>query len=276
MNIRSLKNRVKSAQFMYLWDRKAQFRYDLCPDYKGKRNDTPEKVKAKEDYHSQQPYIEKMLGLLGIPQVHHDGLEADDLGYYLALHYAKKGYEVVLVTSDKDWLQMVAKHENISWYDPRFDRSCNHALFSEQTGFATAEAYVDSKCLIGDKSDNIDGIDGLGQKASELVLAKWGSVRAMLAEHKALGEFSKENIGAEFGRYIKKLNGFCSNPELVKRYVRNRKLMDLSLAPKPENIQIVKTKKNPDGFFELCEELAFHSVIAKREVFENTFFKGAA
>ncbi len=272
MNIRGLMGRTKNAQFMYLWDRKATFRYDLLPEYKEKRADTPEKVKAKEEYHSQQPFIERMLKAMGIPQVFHDGLEADDLGYYLSHHYANKGYTVVLVTSDRDWLQMVAQHENINWYDPRFDRSCNHKMFFEFTGYQTAQAYIDSKCIEGDKSDNIDGIDGLGEKACQTIFMRWASVSDMIKEHRELGGFTKENIGAEFGRYIKKMNAFCSSPDLIKRYTRNRKLMDLSLAPKPTSLQIVKQPKNPDDFFALCEELAFHSVLGKREVFTNLLF----
>ena len=273
MNIRGLFSRTKNAQFMYLWDRKADFRYALHPEYKAKRNDTPEKVKAKEEYHSQQPFIARMLELLGIPQVSHDGLEADDIAYYLSHHYAKKGYTVVLVTSDQDWLQMVAQHENISWYDPRFDRYCTNKLFLERTGFSTAEAFIDAKCVMGDKSDHIDGIPGLGEKACQAMFTKWPNVKAMIAEHKALGGFTKDNIGADFSRYIKKMNLFCTSPEQIKLYMRNRKLMDLSLAPKPDNLQIVKTKKDEDGFFALCEELAFHSVLGKREVFSNLFFK---
>ncbi|EGR3221679.1 hypothetical protein N7I40_004049 [Vibrio parahaemolyticus] len=276
MNIRGLLGRAKNAQFMYLWDRKAEFRYSLYPDYKGKRDNTPEKVKAKEEYHSQQPFIEKMLTYLGIPQVFHEGLEADDIAYHLSLHYAEKGYNVILVTSDKDWLQMVAKHENISWYDPRLDRSCTHKLFSNFTGFESAEAFVDSKCILGDTSDNIDGIPGLGAKACQNIFMKWPTVKDMIAEHKALGGFTKENIGSEFGRYIKKMNAFCTDPELVKIYTRNRKLMDLSLAPKPKQIQIMKKTKNEAAFFELCEELAFHSVLGKREVFSNLFFSKEA
>lgn len=271
-NLRKLKSKYRTNQFLYLWDRKAQFRFDLHPEYKAKRDDTEEKRIAKEEYHSQQPFIHQMLEHLGIPQLHHEGREADDIAYHLSLAYANKGKKVVLVSSDKDWLQMVAKHPNISWYDPRLDRDCFHDTFEEFTGFKSAEAFVDSKCILGDTSDNVDGVKGLGAKACELMFARWDTVKDMIAEHKQLGEFTKNNIGAEFSRYIKKLNAFCSDPELIQLYVRNRKLMDLSKAPKCSNTVVNKGNKDPEAFFALCEELAFHSVLAKATSFRNAFF----
>ncbi len=271
-NLRALKSKYRNGQFLYLWDRKAQFRYDLHPDYKGKRDQSEEQLKSREEYHAQQPFIQRMLSSLGIPQLHHEGREADDIGYRLSIKYANAGHKVVLVSSDKDWLQMVAAHENISWYDPRLDRDCFHDTFAEFTGFQSVQAFVDAKCILGDKSDCINGIPGLGEKACELIFARWDSVKAMLDEYKRLGSFSKDNIGAEFSRYINKLNAFCCNPDLIKLYVRNRKLMDLSKAPECSNLVIDKGKKSSDDFFALCEELAFHSILAKHSSYRSYFF----
>ncbi|MGI1988647.1 hypothetical protein [Shewanella glacialipiscicola] len=271
-NLRALKSKHKEANFMYLWDDRAQFRFDLLPDYKGKRENTPEKVKAKEEYHAQQPYIKKLLGYMGIPQLRHAGYEADDLAFYLCKLFVARGYEVVLVTSDKDWLQMLDK--NVTWFDPRMDRYCTIETFQEFTGFNTIRKFTDSKSLLGDKSDNIDGISGIGEKACSLIFNKWDSVVDMVKEHRALGGFTKENIGPDFSRFINKMNALCSNQDgLLKQFKRNCQLMDLSLCPPITGLKFEKTSKDPEAFFDLCAELAFQSIMRKRGIWTNTFFE---
>lgn len=273
-NLRSLKSKHRNASFMYLWDDKAQFRFDLLPDYKAKRDDTPEKVKAKEEYHSQQPIIKQMLEYLGIPHVKHAGFEADDIGFHLCRLFVKRGYEVVLVSSDKDWLQML--DVGVTWYDPRLDRTCTLETFEEFTGFNTVRKFIDSKSLLGDKSDNIAGINGIGEKACSLIFARWGSVIEMVKEHRALGGFTKENIGSEFSRFIGKMNDLCTNKDgLLMRFKVNTQMMDLSLAPPMTGLNFIKQKKDPDAFFDLCGELAFQSILRKRGIWTNMFFESA-
>lgn len=271
MNLRSLKSATPRSKFIYLWDSRAKFRFDALPEYKAGRDITPEQKKTKEEYHSQQPFIKEMLGCLGISQCLVNGFEADDIAYQLVERLRPKGYTIKLVSSDKDWLQMI--QDGVSWYDPRFERYCTVSNFAEIAKAKNASVFVACKCIKGDKSDNVQGIDGLGDKACELIFDKWATVPEMVREYRALGSFTKENIGAEFGRYLKKMNAFCNNDDdLLRRYQRNLKIMDLSKAPKIENIQIVAGKKDAERFYELCGELAFHSILRKKDMWDRLFF----
>ena len=272
MNLRILKSNGRTDAFMYLWDDKAKFRYDLFPEYKGNRNDTPEKVKTKEEYHAQQPFIKKMLNHLGVHQMTVDGFEADDLAYHLCKNFVAKGYKVNLISSDKDWLQMM--DNNVTWVDMRLDRTCTSANFAEMTKFETIEQFVSAKCLMGDTSDNINGVGGIGEGACSAIFSRWKTVKEMVAEHKALGGFTKENLSDKaFSRCRNKLNDLCTNTNgMMQTYVRNQKLMNLAMAPKPEKFIADAGKKDPEAFFDLCGELAFVSVLRKRAIWENLFF----
>ncbi len=261
-----------TARIFYLWDSRAQFRFDILPSYKGKRSDTPEKVKAKEEYHSQQPFIEKMVGLLGIDQIRIDGFEADDVAYQMTKRFVAKGYKVKLVSSDKDWLQMLLSPD-VSWYDPRLDRSCNLNFFDDFTGYDRIDHFVAAKCIEGDTSDNIDGVPGLGEKACKLIFSRWDSISEMVKEYRATGGFTKELLGPDFSRHIKKLNAFCANEGgAMEIYIRNQRLINLARAPEIPNIQFIQGKPDELGFFDACGELAFLSITRKPAPWINAFF----
>lgn len=270
-NLRAQYSKSRGAHIIFLWDSRAQFRFDLNPAYKSLRSVKPEQIKAKEEYHSQQPFIKKMLSHLGISQCTHEGFEADDLGYHLTNLFVARGYEVKLISSDKDWLQMVG--EGVTWYDPRMDRTCTAATFQEFTGCPDVPNFIYRKAILGDKSDCIDGIPGLGDKACDLIFSKWPTIAAMVGEHRGLGGFTKENIGPEFSRYIKKMNAFCNNEDgLLRRFQTNVKIMDLSKAPKIEELRFDRGRKNKEAFFDMCGELAFASILRQRTIWENLFF----
>lgn len=272
MNLRTLKSKDRDAAFLYLWDDKAHFRFELYPDYKGNRSDTPEKIKEKEEYHLQQPHIKRLLSALGIPQMKVAGFEADDLAYQLTKHFLAKGYRVNLITSDKDWLQMLAP--NVTWVDMRLERTCNLSGFAEFTGYEHIHQFVAEKCLVGDTSDNIKGVGGIGEGAAKAIFSRWNTIQDMIAEYKQLGEFTKENLSDKaFSRCRKKLNEFCSNSTgMLNTYVRNQKLMNLAMAPKPESFKTEPGKKDMNEFFDICGEFAFVSVLRQRAIWENLFF----
>lgn len=276
MNLRTLKSKDRDATFLYLWDDRAEFRFSLYPEYKGKREDTPEKVKEKEEYHLQQPHIKKMLNSLGISQLRVEGFEADDLAFHLTKIFLAKGYKVNLITSDKDWLQML--DHNVTWIDMRLDRTCTLATFEEFTGYKHIHQFVAEKCFAGDTSDNIKGVGGLGEGAVKAIFSRWNTVQDMIAEFREVGEFTKENLGDKtFSRCRKKLNAFCSNTDgMLNTYVRNQKLMNLSMAPKPESFKTLAGQLDPNAFFDLCGEFAFVSVIRQRAIWENLFFAARA
>lgn len=277
MQLRAQKSSNPGAAIFYLWDRKAKFRYEAFPDYKGTRNKTPEQIKAKEEYHAQTPYIKKMVSMLGVGQLEIDGFEADDIAYQLTKTLVGKGYDVKLVSSDKDWLQMISS-KAVSWYDPRLDRHCNINFFEEFTGFRTIEQFVAAKCIVGDASDNIDGVPGLGDKGVQLIFSRWPTITDMVKEYKtvaATGGFTKEMLGKEFSRHIKKINAFCANEnDAMRVYIRNQKLINLAQAPTIGSFPVQRGSVDQEGFFELCGELAFQSILRKPEPWVNAFFTG--
>lgn len=271
MNLRTLKAEHRDAAFLYLWDDQAKFRFETYPEYKGNRNDTPEKVKEKEEYHLQQPFIKNMLSHLGIPQMRVEGFEADDLAYHLCKHFVAKGYQVNLITSDKDWLQMLDK--GVTWVDMRLDRKCTLETFADFTKMNTIDQFIAAKCFTGDTSDNIKGVGGIGDGAVANIFSRWNTVKDMIAEHKASGGFTKDNLPKEFARCRNKLNEFCTNTNgMLETFIRNQKLMNLSKAPKPAGFKSNPGKKDPEAFFDVCGELAFVSVLRKRAMWENIFF----
>lgn len=262
-----------AARIFYLWDSKADFRFALHPEYKGKRNTTAEQVKAKDEYHSQQPFIERLVKSLGVTQIRIPGFEADDVAFQMTAKLIDKGHKVKLVSSDKDWLQMIS--HDVVWYDPRLDRTCNRAQFKDFTGFANVEQFVAAKCIEGDASDNIDGVPGLGEKACQLIFSRWPTINAMAAEYRSLpGGFTKELLGPEFGRCLKKLNAFCANEgDAMKTYIRNQKLINLSLAPKLGSIPLIQGEADEGAFFDVCGELAFRSITSKPQAWQSLFFE---
>lgn len=272
MNLRTLKGEHRDASFLYLWDDKAQFRYDVYPEYKGNRSNTPEQMKAKEEYHAQQPYIKLLLKHLGVPQMRVGGFEADDLAFHLCGHFVNKGYNVNLISSDKDWLQML--DTGVTWVDMRLDRKCSLNSFTEFTGFENTDQFVQAKCLQGDTSDNINGVGGIGEGACKAIFSRWPSVNDMIAEYRKVGGFTKENLpGKEFSRCRNKLNDLCSNKDgMLATYVRNHKLMNLAQVKPPLQFPIERGERNADAFFDLCGELAFVSVLRKKEMWMNMFF----
>ncbi len=255
-----------------LWDGRAQWRFDLFSMYKGNRNVDPERVKEKEAYKTQRPFIEDAMQHLGVNQFTVKNAEADDMAGYFSRELCSV-YDILLVSGDKDWCQLV--NESVSWYDPRFDRHCNVENFAEFTGYPTVDAFVQGKALTGDGSDNIPGVGGIGEKGAPDFLMDHGSVEGFFrkADEKALPKMGK--VMTRFAE-----NG---TPPPSKKYgelapmrdafYRNMKLMDLRDASKPEREFLVKRngKLNLEAFRSLAEELMFRSVTRQFNSFTRPF-----
>lgn len=252
------------------WDGYAKWRYDLYPGYKAKRTPDPNKVlkpyeieaqRKRASYHEQKPYIIEGLRLLGVRQIVPEHDEADDLAGYLAKDFSAKDKKVILVSRDHDWLQLV--DENVSWFNPVDNETVTNLHFNEYTGYEHAHQFVSEKCLIGDSSDNIGGVDGIGKKAAPLILNHYGSVENMLNQLEGKDSTWSPPI-IELNRYRKKMLAFAEkDSDGRKIYDRNMRLMCLLDVRKPSNISVIKTPLNEDKFKELCYSLAFHSILRK-------------
>lgn len=245
-----------------LWDGRATWRYDIHPDYKSNRNDDPKKVALKASYESQVPYIKDAIEALGIRQMRVKTHEADDMaGYLVGTLMQKPDTEIVLISGDGDWIQLV--RPGVTWRDMRDDAKIVHIgnLF-DKTGYKTPLAYLEGKCLMGDGSDVISGVGGIGEKGAPEFLAEFGSVRNFWNKCDA-GEFTPK----------KKAHINLYQGEGRKLFGRNLKLMQLIKVPKPDpvNVEVRKGQINKERFQEVCEELGFASILKQLDVFVNRF-----
>jgi DNA polymerase I len=141
-------------------------------EYKANRSETP------PDLIAQIPYIERLLKALRVPIMQYAGFEADDVIGTLSRKAADAGFDVVIVSSDKDMLQLVTEHVSMlnpakddTWYDP--------AKVKEFMGVEPSQV-ADLLALKGDAVDNIPGAPGIGEKGAQELLAQFGSVPALL------------------------------------------------------------------------------------------------
>ena len=280
--IRDLTIEHKGATVIVLWDGRAQWRYDLHPEYKGKRKLDPNKVpkpyeieaqKRRESYHEQKPYIVEALGILGVRQILPQDDEADDIAGYLAVDFSNKGKKILLVSRDHDWLQLV--DDNVSWFNPVEKETVIGATFEEYTGYELQRQFVEEKCLIGDSSDNVNGIAGIGAKAAPLIINHYGSVAKMLVAVEPDADNEKwKPPTKELNRYNKAMRSFAKkDSEGRKIWERNWKLMSLLEVEKPSNISVVKTPLNEEAFDEFCHQMAFFSILKKKAEWLQPFIK---
>lgn len=257
-------------ELIVLWDGRAQWRIDLYPEYKGNRAErTPEEELSNEARKKQMPYLEKALSLLGIKQIRSPLLEADDLAGYFARALSAKGKKVTLISGDRDWITVV--DNNVSWYDPIRDRKVDMDNLLEFTGYFTTAAYVQGKALMGDNSDNIGGVGGIGEKGAALFLAKWGDVNEFFRQVDA-GEYTPAARKDKKAKTPHPEQSLAS-PEGRALFERNVKLMDLgqSRRPEPGEVQINNGAVNQMAFINFCSRLAFMSILRDRRQFLQAF-----
>ncbi|MEO8852367.1 MAG: 5'-3' exonuclease H3TH domain-containing protein, partial [Ginsengibacter sp.] len=171
--------------------------------YKAQRQEAP------EDLVISIPEIKKIIEGFNLPVVECDGYEADDLIGGLAQQAEKEGYKVFMVTPDKDFGQLVT--ENIKIYKPGYQGGKVEIMgekeVCEKWGIKNVKQVIDILGLMGDASDNIPGIAGVGEKTAAKLLAQYETVENVLADAEnikgSLGE--KIRAGKEMAILSKKL-----------------------------------------------------------------------
>ncbi len=146
-------------------------------DYKANRQETPEDISAAV------PDIKKIIEAFNIPVIGIDGYEADDVIGALAKQAEKAGYEVYMVTPDKDYGQLVS--ENIKIYKPPYQGNTFEILgpkeVCEKWDIEKVEQVIDILGMMGDAVDNIPGIPGVGEKTAAKLLKEYGTLENVLA-----------------------------------------------------------------------------------------------
>jgi DNA polymerase-1 len=198
------------------------FRNELDPAYKANRPEAP------DDLAQQFPLVREVAKALNVHVLEEPGVEADDVIATLACRARDQGWEVVVVTGDKDFAQLV--DAQVSLYDPMAEASgrggwTGPAEVEKKLGIPPAQA-VEYQAILGDKIDNVPGLAGVGEVTAAALVRKFGSVEEMLRRPEEIpaavargGERLKEKIvaGAERLRLNRRLVALRCDLELPLR-----------------------------------------------------------
>ena len=177
------------------------FRHEWYPEYKATRDKTP------EDLHAQIPHIEKILTTLGITCLRKDGFEADDIIATLACRAAQEGHRCVIISGDKDLAQLVGDFVSVLKPDKSEALAhCGIEEVKEHWGVAPAQ-MLDYLSLIGDTSDNIPGVKGIGPKTAVKLLQDYGTLDAVYEHIDSISGAVQKKLaaGKESAYFSKKL-----------------------------------------------------------------------
>ena len=168
------------------------FRREIFPEYKANRPPTPEDIKLSV------PYVKRLLEAMCIPILEVAGFEADDVIGTLAKRGAAAGYDVFMVTPDKDYGQLV--DDRCVIYNQKGEEivKTDRAAIEEKYGFSDPVLVRDVLALWGDASDNIPGVPGIGEKGAAKLVREWGTAENILANADKIGGKTGKNI-AEWG-----------------------------------------------------------------------------
>ena len=194
MMLVKLLKEVAPTQLVIAFDKsRTTFRTALYPEYKGTRDKTPEELI------SQIPLLKELAKSLGIPFLELDDYEADDIIGTLATQAAGAGTETVVVTGDRDALQLIRDGLTVLLTKKgiRETHAYDTAAFEEEYGFAPIR-LIDMKGLMGDSSDNIPGVPGVGPKTATKLLLEYGTIENVL-DHAA--EVSGKKLSASLVEY---------------------------------------------------------------------------
>ncbi|WP_139329644.1 MULTISPECIES: DNA polymerase I [unclassified Mycobacterium] len=213
------------------------FRSERYPEYKANRSSTP------DEFHGQIDITKEVLGALGITVLAEPGFEADDLIATLATQAENEGYRVLVVTGDRDSLQLVS--DDVTVLYPRkgvseLTRFTPDAVV-EKYGLTPAQ-YPDFAALRGDPSDNLPGIPGVGEKTASKWIVEYGSLQGLV-----------DNVESVRGKVGDALRAHLAS------VVRNRELTDLvkdvPLAQTPDTLRLQPWDR--DQIHRLFDDLEF-------------------
>jgi len=219
------------------------FRNDIYPDYKAQRDQTPEDIRASV------PVIKNLLKALNIAIIEKEGFEADDVIGTLATKAEPKEFEVIMMTPDKDYGQLLS--ENVIIAKP--GRSGNEMeiitaqQFCKDYDIQNPKQFIDILALWGDVSDNIKGVDKVGEKTAAKLISQFGSIDNLLQNTDKLSPAQKENL--EAARTLIPINR-----KLVKI------ITDIDLNIDIEKDLVVKPPRT-DELIPILEDLEFRSLL---------------
>mgnify|MGYP001016906540 CR=1 FL=1 len=219
------------------------FRHEAYEHYKAQREETPEDIRLSV------PYIKDIIRAYNIPILEIPGYEADDVIGTVANLAEKEGFEVYMMTPDKDYGQLVTEH--VFMYRPKFGGDyevlgVNEVL--EKYGLKSTEQVIDLLGLMGDSSDNIPGCPGVGEKTAQKLLDEFGSIENLLVNTDKLKGALKKKVE--------------ENVEQI-RFSKFLATIKTDVPVEFDAKACVREKPNEDKLIEIYTELEFRTFINK-------------
>ncbi|MGH7863770.1 MAG: 5'-3' exonuclease, partial [Candidatus Binataceae bacterium] len=225
---------------------KKTFRDDLFADYKANRPQMP------NDLAAQIPFIHRAVDALRIRKLIRDGFEADDLIGTLAVRGARAGFDVVIATADKDFMQVVGPH--VSLVDSMRDKHTTVKVIRERFGVEPHQ-LIDVMALTGDTIDNVKGVPGIGEKTASALIQKFGSLDGI---YRDLERVEQTDIrGAK--KVAQLLAEHRTDAELARRLVT----IDIDAPVEFEPHHLDWPGIDQEAIANLLRELEFHSMLAE-------------
>jgi len=246
-SVKGLQEKFKPNSAWITWDKKLKypstnFRKELAPEtYKQNRDDNKSKL-----IHEQHDELSKWLTILGIKQIYPGVLEADDIISWLT---REKLTTSIIVSVDKDLLQLV--NDNVHYYNPIKKKLITPQNFVEEVGVEINE-YNHYKALLGDKSDNVTGVQGYGvQRSAKLCKEGYNDIIAKLSEDDKK-KFNKNLLLTNlFGSYLKEEG----EVELYQEQYEKQQFV----------------KADMKKFEEMCHDAEFHSFVKEIDKWKDGF-----
>jgi DNA polymerase-1 len=228
------------------------FRNTLFKEYKTQRKPAPDDLKV------QIPVIKELLKLLGIPVLEVEGFEADDVIATLAKKFSEKGWEVYIYTPDKDMVQLLT-YKGVRIINPLTEEEITPEKVKKKFGVEPYQipSYL---ALVGDKVDNIPGVEGIGPKRAREILSKFGTVEEILKNW--------ENLPPSVKKYFAKVRR-----EELERWLKLVKLRtDIDLNVNEEKLRI--KKPNWEVLKEKLLSLEMKSLVKELDRLKKVFVPG--
>lgn len=219
----------ETSKVIVCWDGgKAKWRLDLFPEYKANRSygDTEEEKAVFEALYAQMDELHSNLHSFGIHSIKLKGWEADDIIHVVCKTNAEVGEseDILIITSDKDMLQLITPM--VSVFTPYKNKVISTNNFYEETGI-TQDAYLGYRSLVGDTSDNINGIYGIAEKTAKSLMDKYGHIDNILN--------AKGSDKATLLKAVRTSRIF--DKEGLNILARNNKIMNLNFVPYDVNVE---------------------------------------
>lgn len=211
---------------------------DCKSQYKANRPETPIELRT------QFKIVDEFINAIGIKTEKVKGFEADDVIASMSKQLVKNGMKVVIISADKDLCQLV-KDDQIAVYDPVHKVYLDEAGVLDKFG-VRAEQVVDYLSIVGDKCDNVYGVDGIGPKGAVSLLGEYGTIDGVFKNLSSL----KDSVRTKFENSSRRL-------ELAQELIRLR--FD---ALKIENIEDFKLNINQQGLSGFIEKYGFKNIDA--------------